>query len=98
MCITVLKEPPYRVTEAGYGSFLLPIEIYFRNREEPKKIKFEYDLFLRLDDAPPVHHIRCEKLTFQNPTEDFRKKLIKAGGVSVFILKTESEKKSVNYY
>ena len=85
MCITVVREPPYRVNEPGYGSFLLPIEIYFRHREEPKKIIINYDMFLRLEDAPPVDHIRREKLTFQNPGESFRKKLLKAGGVSVFI-------------
>ena len=60
----------------------MPIDIYFKNKEEPKKIRFQYDLFLKLDDTP-VNHIRCEKLTFQNPTEEFKKKLLKAGGVSL---------------
>lgn len=42
---------------------------------------FNYDLFLNLEGNPPVNHLRCEKLTFNNPTKDFRRKLIKAGGV-----------------
>ncbi|KAK2152836.1 hypothetical protein LSH36_316g02025 [Paralvinella palmiformis] len=79
----VVKEPPYSVAESGYGSFNLPIEIYFKTKEEPRKIKFDYDLFLHLNGSPPVNHLRCEKLTFQNPTEDFRRKLIKAGGVGI---------------
>lgn len=42
---------------------------------------FNYDLFLNLEGNPPVNHLRCEKLTFNNPTKEFRRKLIKAGGV-----------------
>ncbi|XP_053705599.1 protein ENL isoform X1 [Synchiropus splendidus] len=79
----VCKEPPYKVEESGYAGFLMPIEVYFKNREEPKKVFFNYDLFLNLEGNPPVNHLRCEKLTFNNPTKDFRRKLIKAGGVMV---------------
>uniref|UniRef100_A0ACB8ERM0 Protein AF-9 n=1 Tax=Sphaerodactylus townsendi TaxID=933632 RepID=A0ACB8ERM0_9SAUR len=51
--------------------------------EEPKKVRFDYDLFLHLEGHPPVNHLRCEKLTFNNPTEEFRRKLLKAGGIMV---------------
>ena len=81
---TEVPSPPYQVSESGYAGFLLPIDIYFKNKEEPKKITFMYDLFLKLDDTP-VNHIRCEKLTFQNPTEEFKKKLLKAGGVGILV-------------
>ncbi|KAM9329650.1 protein ENL [Gastrophryne carolinensis] len=77
------KEPPYRVEESGYAGFILPIEVYFKNKEEPKKVCFAYDLFLNLEGNPPVNHLRCEKLTFNNPTKEFLKKLLKAGGVLV---------------
>ncbi|XP_056376022.1 protein AF-9 isoform X2 [Hyla sarda] len=77
----VCKDPPYKVEESGYAGFILPIEVYFKNKEEPKKVRFDYDLFLHLEGHPPVNHLRCEKLTFNNPTEEFRKKLLKAGGV-----------------
>ncbi|XP_054716606.1 protein AF-9-like [Uloborus diversus] len=76
----VIKDPPYSVSESGYAGFLMPIEVYFRTKEEPKKVRFKYDLFLRLE-CPPVHNIRIEKLTFQNPSDEFRAKLLKAGGV-----------------
>ncbi|XP_074480174.1 protein AF-9 isoform X4 [Sebastes fasciatus] len=76
----VCKDPPYKVEECGYAGFILPIEVYFKNKEEPKKVRFDYDLFLHLDGHPPVNHLRCEKLTFNNPTEEFRRKLLKAGG------------------
>lgn len=44
-------------------------------------MRFDYDLFLHLEGHPPVNHLRCEKLTFNNPTEEFRRRLLKAGGV-----------------
>ncbi|KAM5192291.1 protein ENL isoform 2-T2 [Mantella aurantiaca] len=76
------KEPPYKVEQSGYAGFILPIEVYFKNKEEPKRVCFTYDLFLNLEGNPPVNHLRCEKLTFNNPTKEFRRKLLKAGGVS----------------
>ena len=79
--LLVLKEPPYRVAEAGYGSFYLPIEVYFKNKEEPRKLKFDYDLFLPVMGSPPIDNIRSEALTFKNPTEEFKKKLVKGGGI-----------------
>ncbi|KAJ8374480.1 hypothetical protein SKAU_G00050600 [Synaphobranchus kaupii] len=86
----VRKEPPYKVEESGYAGFLMPIEVYFKNKEEPKKVCFNYDLFLNLEGNPPVNHLRCEKLTFNNPTSEFRHKLLKAGGVMVVPEGTES--------
>ncbi|NWQ71821.1 AF9 protein, partial [Neopipo cinnamomea] len=57
--------------------------VIFNPQEEPKKVRFDYDLFLHLEGHPPVNHLRCEKLTFNNPTEEFRRKLLKAGGIMV---------------
>ena len=77
----VVKDPPFQVSESGYGSFNLPVEVYFRNKDEPKKVKFDYDLLLPNLNDPPINQIRSECLTFQNPSEEFRQKLLKAGGV-----------------
>ena len=76
---TVVKEPPYQVSESGYGSFTLPVEVIFRNKEEPRKVMFEYDLLLPNLDDPPISQMRSECLTFQNPSEEFRVKLIRGG-------------------
>nr|SZF06487.1 protein AF-9-like [Psoroptes ovis] len=76
----VIKEPPYEIKESGYASFELPIDVYFRNKEEPKKLRFDYDLYIELDK--PVINTRRERLTFQNPSAEFRKKLLKGRGVS----------------
>ena len=67
--------------ESGYGSFILPIDIHFKNKDEPKKVSFDYDLFLQVPGLPPVHNIRSEGLTFNNPTDEFKKKLLKGGGI-----------------
>lgn len=77
----VISEPPFRVTESGYAGFILPIEIHFKNKQQPRRINFEYDLFLNLKPASPVNNVRYEKLKFQNPTPEFKMKLLKAGGV-----------------
>jgi YEATS domain-containing protein 1/3 len=61
---------------------MLPVEVFFRNKDEPKKVRFEYDLLLPNLNDPPINQIRSECLTFQNPSEEFRQKLLKAGGVS----------------
>jgi len=60
---------------------MLPVEVYFRNKDEPKKVRFEYDLLLPNLNDPPISQIRSECLTFQNPSEEFRQKLVKSGGI-----------------
>lgn len=39
--LSVVKIPPFRVTEKGYGSFTLPIEIYFKTNhpEDTRKAR-----------------------------------------------------------
>ncbi|XP_025424727.1 protein AF-9-like, partial [Sipha flava] len=78
----VVKEPPYVVKESGYAGFPLPIEIYVRNKEEPRKIKFNYELVLQDRGSPPISRVIREVYVF-SPSEDFRRKLIKGGGISV---------------
>ncbi|XP_071522514.1 uncharacterized protein [Panulirus ornatus] len=81
----VLKAPPYKVCEKGYGSFTLPIEIYFKtnNSDDTRKAQFEYDLFLQHVNGPPIKYSRKEKLTFLKPSEDFKRKLLLGGGLIV---------------
>lgn len=30
--LAVCKDPPYKVEESGYAGFILPIEVYFKNK------------------------------------------------------------------
>lgn len=73
----VVKDPPYSIKESGYAGFMFPIEIYLKNKDEPKKIKFSYDLTLQQSG------FLKDRYVFQNPNEDFRKKLLKGGGIPI---------------
>jgi len=84
VCVfAVIKNAPYEVTESGYGSFECRIDVYFRNKGDPRKLTFVHDLVLTLDrKSDPVIVARCEKLTFRSPSEEFAQRLLRAGGVS----------------
>ncbi|XP_026689909.2 uncharacterized protein LOC100180711 isoform X3 [Ciona intestinalis] len=77
----IVKQPPYEVRQTGYAGFKILIDIHFKNKSEPKSVQFQYNMFLHMDNMPPVNHTRVEMLTFTNPAEDFRSKLLCAGGV-----------------
>ena len=80
---SVIKNPPYEVSESGYGSFECRIDVYFRNKGDPRKLTFTHDLLLSMNKAfDPVVVARCEKLTFRSPSEEFAQRLLRAGGVS----------------
>ena len=69
------------MAETGYGGFTMPIDVYVKNNGEPKKVRFQYELFL--GTAGSVTHNRCEKITFQQPSPLFRERLLAGGAVSV---------------
>ncbi|XP_044262135.1 protein AF-9 isoform X2 [Tribolium madens] len=74
----VVKEPPYSVKESGYAGFNLPIDIYLRNNNEPKKIRFNYDLHLQ-QSGPPIIKVQKEKYVFNSVNDEFKMKLLKGG-------------------
>lgn len=75
----VITKPPYSVKESGYAGFNLPVEIYLQNKDEPKKLKFNYDLHLQ-PQGPTFRKVQKEKYVFNSPREDFKLKLLKGGG------------------
>ncbi|CAG0915810.1 unnamed protein product [Notodromas monacha] len=79
----VVKEPPYELSESGYAGFLLKIELVFKTSLEPRSAKFDFDLFFNSDPSMDANSIRPEKLTFQKPGEDFKRKLLRGGGVLI---------------
>lgn len=89
---SVVKEPPFSIKESGYAGFLFPIEIYLKNKDEPKKIKFSYDLSLQQSGFLKDRYI------FENPNEEFRRKLLKGGGITIsnnaFYTNPDQESKS----
>ncbi|XP_013111405.1 protein AF-9 [Stomoxys calcitrans] len=78
----VCKDPPYQIQESGYAGFTVLVEIFFRNRDEPKRVLYQYDLFLQ-QTGPPTHSFEVKKHIFENPSEEFRQKLLRGGGVPV---------------
>jgi len=78
----ILKEPPFVVKESGYAGFIIPIEVYLKNKDEPKKFQITYDLHLQ-PSGPPINNVIRHTEVIRNPSDEFRKKLLKGGGVSV---------------
>ncbi|XP_023244936.1 protein ENL [Copidosoma floridanum] len=76
----VIKEPPYCLTESGYAGFEIPIQVYLKNRNEPKRFDILYNLNLDTS-TPTVSHRSLHNEIIVNPTEEFRKKLLKGGAV-----------------
>ena len=66
---------PYEVKEQGYAGFLIPIKINFKNGIHAD---LTYDLYLY--NGRDLESRRIEKLTFNNPSDKFRKQLIGGGG------------------
>ncbi|KAL5260529.1 hypothetical protein ACHWQZ_G010611 [Mnemiopsis leidyi] len=79
--VQVIKKPPYEIHEQGYGTFILAVEVNFKNKREPRQIEYKYDLVLPADGVPPIKRCRKEILTFTNPNSEFMTKLIDGGGV-----------------
>lgn len=81
----VCKEPPYTLSESGYGSFTLPIDIFFKTtaKEDPRKHSINYELTLQLRGLPPLNVTKVEALTFLNPSDEFEKRLLKAGAIII---------------
>lgn len=67
---------------------MLQIDIYFKNRDEPKKVTYEYDL-----DLAPVK-IQSNEFIIHQPSEDFRRKCIKGGGYALSNINNSSDHKS----
>lgn len=74
------------VKESGWAGFIIPIEIYLKNKDEPKKFQIAYDLNLQTS-GPPVTTVLRHTEIINNPSDEFRKKLLKGGGVSICIFK-----------
>lgn len=88
----VFKEPPYCLKESGYAGFVLPIDIYFKNRDDPKKITYSYDL--NLQNTGTITNVEKKTQLFKMPSEDFRRKLLKGGGALVNNFPNNSDEKA----
>lgn len=82
----IIKEPPFVIKESGYAGFEIPIHIYLKNKDEgSKKIEILYDLNLQ-KSGPAITSVIKHTEIINNPSDDFKRKLLKGGGVSIFNL------------
>jgi len=81
ICISVVREPPYQCAETGYGGFIFPIDVYLRNNTVPKKIRFQYELFLSVEGS--ISQSRYERIVFESPSDVFLSRLLLAGAVRI---------------
>ncbi|XP_076242096.1 ENL/AF9-related superfamily elongation complex transcription factor [Calliopsis andreniformis] len=88
----VLKEPPFEIKESGYAGFEIPIHIYLKNKDEgTKKIEITYDLSLQ-PSGPAITNVIRHTEIINNPSDEFRRKLLKGGGVLVSSSENSGEK------
>merc|ERR1712013_171540 len=80
--------PPYKIQEAGYGSFKIQIDLYFRAPKGSNldKARIEYDLVLQpykvpgAEDYQKVFNLKkMERMLFPTRDEDFKRRLLKGG-------------------
>lgn len=75
----VLQEPPYEIQESGCTSIEIPIHIYIKNSEKPKRIKLKYTLHLENYDNIATES-NCVYYDFANPSEQLKRCLLRGGG------------------
>jgi len=81
--------PPYKIQEAGYGSFKILIDLFFRapkGERALEKARVEYDLALQPFKRPNesdfqkvINIRRMERMQFPTRDEDFKRRLMKGG-------------------
>ena len=79
--VRVLTEPPYEVSEIGWGEFESKIQLHFQDPHEPPIELFHLlKLYPSQSQVPtskrPVVHEYYDELVFHEPTEAFYKKLM----------------------
>ncbi|XP_033332248.1 ENL/AF9-related superfamily elongation complex transcription factor [Megalopta genalis] len=91
----VLKEPPFELKESGYAGFEIPIHIYLKNKDEgTKKIELLYDLHLQTS-GPAIANVMRHTEIINNPSDEFRRKLLKGGGAIVSSSESSAEKSEI---
>ncbi|XP_055924323.1 uncharacterized protein LOC129956462 isoform X1 [Argiope bruennichi] len=74
----IIKEkPPFVLSESTSQNISIQIEVYFCKEAKLKKVNYIYDICINDDE---VNTLWTRKLTFPNPSKEFEKKLLLAGG------------------
>ncbi|KAJ8714658.1 hypothetical protein PYW07_002883 [Mythimna separata] len=75
----VLQEPPYEIQESGCASIDIPIHVYLKYSNRPKKISLRYSLQIE-NNSKSNSESRCIYYDFVNPSEQLCAALMSGGG------------------
>lgn len=75
----VLQEPPYEIQESGCASIVIPIHVYLKYSNRPKKISLRYSLQIE-NNSKSNSESRCIYYDFVNPPEQLCEALMSGGG------------------
>ncbi|KAG6448933.1 protein ENL isoform X2 [Manduca sexta] len=78
----VLQEPPYEIQESGCASIDIPIHVYLKYSNRPKKIRLRYSLHIE-NNTKSSSESRCIYYDFENPSEQLCQALMSGGGEPV---------------
>ena len=76
----VVSKPPYTFSATGWGQFISQVEFRFHNSEREK---INYYITLPNPDESPLEKSETVHFCFQNPNEEFKKRLLQGGGIIV---------------
>ncbi|RVE51507.1 hypothetical protein evm_003908 [Chilo suppressalis] len=75
----VLQEPPYEIQESGSVSIDIPIHVYLKHSNKPKKIRLRYSLVIE-HEAKSSGESRRIYYDVENPSEQLWQALMSGGG------------------
>lgn len=76
---TVIQEPPYEIQESGCASIEIPIHVYLKYSNKPKRIRLRYSLHIE-NNSKSSSDSRCVYYDVENPTEELWRALMHGGG------------------
>ncbi|CAK1580889.1 unnamed protein product [Parnassius mnemosyne] len=75
----VLQEPPYEIQESGCASIEIPIHVYLKYTNKPKKICLRYSLHME-NNSMSSSASKCVYYDFENPSAQLCSALMQGGG------------------
>ncbi|CEF68064.1 ENL/AF9-related [Strongyloides ratti] len=75
--IRIFKEPPFELSETGYGSFPLDVEIKFTGIKKVYNIKYQLELTL----GEPLETFKEQNVMILDPTPQFIETILKINGM-----------------
>ncbi|KAF8789484.1 Protein AF-9 like protein [Argiope bruennichi] len=78
----IKEKPPFILSESTSQNVSIEIEVYFCKEAKLKKVNYIYDICINDDE---VNALWTKNLMFPNPSKEFEKKLLLAGGPGDYV-------------